>query len=154
VPGARDAVAAYVERRSLQSREHETGYVVAFRLGGGDAGDADDAPTVTVLLGANDESITVEAAGPSGVARSQWDAALWTLNEWNATVQVPKALLVTSADDARAVAHVVLQAWMPYDDALPVSVIDAFLDTAISGSCLFWQGVAGADEPEPHRASS
>jgi hypothetical protein len=140
VPGARDAIASYVERRSLQHREHELGHVVAFGL------DAANAATVTVLLAAPDDAaVSVEAAGPAPVDRDQWNAALWTLNEWNATVRVPKAVLLTSEDDA-AVAHIVLQAWLPFDDALPSTVVDVFLDTAISGACLFWQGVTGGDE--------
>lgn len=140
MPGARDAIASYVERRSLQHREHELGHVVAFGLDGANAA------TVTVLLAAPDDvAVSFEAAGPAPVDREQWDAALWTLNEWNATVRVPKAVLLASEDDAAAVAHIVLQAWLPFDDALPSTVVDVFLDTAISGACLFWQGVAGSD---------
>jgi hypothetical protein len=155
VPGARAAIASYVERRSLQYREHDLGHVVAFGL---EAADGADAVTVTVLLAAPDDAaVSVEAAGPAPVERAQWDAALWTLNEWNATVHVPKAVLIASEDDDDAVAHIVLQAWLPFDDALPSTVLDEFLDAAISGACLFWQGVAGendGDETEPDQPAS
>jgi hypothetical protein len=140
VPQASDAIASYVERRSLRHRPLDTGVLVAFGLDGAETA------TVTVRIGTSEDGgLLVEAAGPEPVEREQWDGALWTLNEWNATVHVPKATLVVTGDDA-AIAHIVLQAWMPYHDDVPVPVVDAFLDAAISGSCLFWQGVSGESE--------
>jgi hypothetical protein len=142
VSAPREAITAYVERRGLKHRDHEQGVLVAFGLDG-----AENA-TVTLLLGAADDGgLRVEAAGPDPVPRDHWDNALWSLNEWNATVHVPKATLVGSAsgeDDANA--HIVLQAWMPFTGDVPATVVDEFLDAAISGACLFWQGVSGNGE--------
>ena len=118
--------------------------LVAFGLDG-----AENA-TVTLLLGAADDGgLRVEAAGPDPVPRDHWDNALWSLNEWNATVHVPKATLVGSADGADdANAHIVLQAWMPFTGDVPVTVVDNSSSTKVREDRFDWLDDRSSERPE------
>ena len=77
------------------------------------------------------------------------------MNEWNATVHVPQAVLMASEDDGGTVAHIVFQAWLPHGGRGPGRrCIDVVPRSAISGACLFWQGVTGENDPEADATSS
>jgi hypothetical protein len=136
--GAYDAIAAYLRRRALRYQPRADGFLVGF----GDTED-DDAPVaVSMLLAAPPTGgITLEATAPRSLERDRWVPALWTLNEWNATVRGPKAMLVRTHDGDDATARIVLQDWMPYRSDVADELVDAFLDNAVAGTCLFF-GVA------------
>jgi hypothetical protein len=138
IMSARDAIGAYLERHDLVHEARDGAVLVAF---GGDG--ATTAAFTARLHVADDGGIVVEAASTRGLPEERWEHALWTVNEWNATVRAPKAALVTtrSTDDER-VAHIVLQDWLPFTPGVPVEVVDAFLDTTLAGASVFWQGTA------------
>jgi hypothetical protein len=148
---ARDAVVAYLERRDLAYDERDGAVLVAFGRDG-----ATDA-AFTVRLQCDTAGIAIDAASARGLPAARWEPALWTVNEWNATVRAPKAVLIataatdatdatatTDASDDERLAHIVLQDWMPYANGVPAEVVDAFLDTALAGASLFWQNATNA----------